>query len=104
MDIKFIDSMIKHEIHDIEDYLSMASKCKSEREDSISNQLLNIATQRVGHLELLLRMLDDKIADWESKNRDTEARPNIYKDIWYSYHDEAVRDYEDLKNRIERMR
>lgn len=102
-DIKYLDKHISDELEGAECYCDKAMQCKSNNNIEHAQVYINMATQELGHAELLMNMLDEHIKKWDSEHPDSRDN-NVYREIWKDYHKDKVDKFGNIKDKISKFR
>lgn len=102
-DIKYMDEHIAEEIEGAECYMNKAMEYKEAGNMEYTEIYLNMALQELGHADMIMKMQDECVKEWDDKHPSKEG-DNVYKDVWESYRKDRVDKYNILKDKINKSK
>lgn len=102
--IKYLDTKIKQELKDSEEYLEKAIEHKDMGKTSEAQMFFNMSVQELGHAEGLMKMQEDNVNKWDAEHPDKTGDSNIYREMWKEYYAETEEHYNKLKEKISKMK
>lgn len=97
--MRFICKQIRNELKSISLYADEIERCK-DIDVNVAQQLLSIAMNKLGQLDLLLKMQDTYMRKLETDSKED----NKYKEMAHIYYEDNITEYYNLKDRMAKMK
>lgn len=106
MDMKYLDKRIKSEFKDAENYWEMYVECKSAGNNQEASIFQTMATQELGHAEMLLSILREQVKKYEAQEVKEKGKveESVYRELFESYMRCMWEELEDSKEKMNKAR